>query len=675
MLAAEAVDEAPTLEGLSALVGDAPRELRALHRWLSGLGETHDLETATAALAGGVRWLRDGPGPSAKALALEPPPVARLRLLVTALERAPAFRRRFGAALTTLLENADFEPLFEIGLPNDRGILEETSDRLARRFLPSTGDERDGAELIGRIVRNRRDAAMLSALPAELLRALTDCLGRAAPWARAQAALRDAIALVATRTSALGLSREIRARSPEVALAASPYFLLPRLCDALFAGIGSTAACEEQIAACRATLVSVHEHLEQFGVSIDVVYRMEVIEKSLERLHDLILLVHGDDAAETAVSLVGKLARERQRDHSLRDLLRTNVHLLARKIIERAGETGEHYITATRAEYWKMIASAAGGGFLTAGTTVLKYLVAWGQFPLFVEGVFASTNYALSFVAMQLLGMTLATKQPSMTAAALAGALHGSLGREGEPEPELDELAGLIARICRSQLAAAIGNLGMVIPTAIGFHFLYARLAGHPFFDEKAAEHTLHSLNPAHSGTVFFAALTGVLLWLSSVGAGWFENWAVYRHLADALARHRLRRLVGRARMERFARWFRHHVAGFGGNVSLGALLGMTPVVGKFFGLPLEVRHVTLSTGSLALAVCAMGPRVAWSQGLFGAAVGIAVIGTLNFGVSFALALGVAVRARGVEHAGRRLLRAVMARLLRSPGEFFFPSA
>jgi site-specific recombinase len=81
---------------------------------------------------------------------------------------------------------------------------------------------------------------------------------------------------------------------------------------------------------------------------------------------------------------------------------------------------------------------------------------------------------------------------------------------------------------------------------------------------------------------------------------------------------------------------------------------------------------VTLSTGGLTLALCAGGFS---AHGVGAAACGIVVIGLLNFGVSFVLALGVAVRARGVEHAGLRLLGAVFGRLVRSPGEFFFPPA
>src|SRR5205823_9591436 len=113
-----------------------------------------------------------------------------------------------------------------------------------------------------------------------------------------------------------------------------PFFLLPRLCDALLDGIGSAAACREQIAACRETLESVHDHLEEFGVSVDVVYRIEVTHKNLDRLADLLAVAGAADPVERAhagCALLARLVAARARQGSLRDLVRTNVHLVARK--------------------------------------------------------------------------------------------------------------------------------------------------------------------------------------------------------------------------------------------------------------------------------------------------------------------------------------------------------
>jgi site-specific recombinase len=642
-----------------------PRDVRALHRWLTTLTPTPTLDTAATGLEAGARWLRTGSALSD----IEPAPVMRLRLLVEVLEGVPRWRDTLSAQVAALLRDGDALPALESGLPNDRGIGPESSDRLARRFLPVADDRRNLGALLSRLFPTAKDAAWLAAIPPELSARLIRLIVAGAPRALEplSRALLDAIALIATRTSALGLSREIRARSPDVPLAASPFFLLPRLCDALFTGIGSAASCREQIAECHAALEAVRAHLEEFGVSVDVVYRLEVIAQNLSRLADLLdLSIATDDARATlAMQLMARLVEARVRDRSLRDILRTNLHLLARKMIEHAGETGEHYITATARQWWRMLASAAGGGFVTGFTIVVKYLILWGGYPLFIEGALASANYAGSFLLMQLLGFTLATKQPSMIAAALAGSLHGS-----SDEPQLDALVTQIARICRSQLIAAIGNVGMVIPTALAFHFIYLHFKGHPFLDEHAAEHTIESLNPLHGGTIFFAALTGVLLWLSSLGAGWLENWSTYRRLPDAIAQHRLGRLVGRGTMHWLSRVFTHNVAGVGGNISIGVLLGMTPVIGKFFGVPLEVRHVTLSTGSLAQAIARLGFG---HPGVGSAFLGIAIILTLNFGVSFTLALTVALRARAASHAGRRLLRAVLARLVRDPLPFFLP--
>ena len=112
----------------------------------------------------------------------------------------------------------------------------------------------------------------------------------------------------------------------------------------------------------------------------------------------------------------------------------------------------------------------------------------------------------------------------------------------------------------------------------------------------------------------------------------------------------------------------------FGGNATLGFLLGMTPVMGKFFGLPLDVRHVTLSTGALTLAICTLGFTPDTLPLIYAAAAGIAIIGALNFGVSFLLALAVALRAREAKRSDRlRLIVSVLATFFRSPLQFFFP--
>src|SRR4051812_28311386 len=317
-----------------------PRDTRALHRWLAALpAEAPTLEIAMRALEAGARWLRSG----GALIESEPAPIVRVRLLVDVLQEVPPWRRAVAAAVARVCAEGDAMPALESGLPNDRGLWPESADRMSRRFLPSSDSARDLGALVSRMFPTMRDAVWLGFVPddvaAQLVKLLDDgnrAAGVAPPFAVLHQATLDVIALVATRTSALGLSREIRARSPEVPLAASPFFLLPRLCDALFSGIGSVASCRDQISACRDALGVVRAHLEEFGVSVDVVYRIEVIEKNLDRLRDLLAISDAGDLgarAVAAVALTAQIAAARVRHKSVRDMLSTNLHLLARKVI------------------------------------------------------------------------------------------------------------------------------------------------------------------------------------------------------------------------------------------------------------------------------------------------------------------------------------------------------
>jgi site-specific recombinase len=588
-----------------------------------------------------------------------PSSIGRFELLVLAVERIPEVRRRVRACLSVTLAGTSAEKLFAVvGLPNDRGLVAEGVDRIAHFLLPTPPDEHDLAALVARIVRSTSDYDWLVPEVDPLLQRFSAALeGALGPLS---AAAVDAIGLIASRVSVLGMGENLRSRSRRTAIHDSPFFKLGRV---------SLAEMSREIDACRGELDRIRGDLEEHGVSVDVVYSIDAIERGLRRIERLLPLsvgAAGDPEQTRALMLVlgGGLIGER----SFSRLVADNMRLLARKVIERAGRTGEHYVTSSRAEYFKMLWSAAGGGVLTAGTAIGKFLIKWGYFALFIDGLLSSLVYAGSFLAIQFCGFTLATKQPSMTAAALAGTIRESAGPD-----RMSALIALIARISRSQFAAAVGNVGAVIVVAFACDLIYKLVTGAPFLDAETAKAAIASFDPLSSGTIFFAALTGVLLWISSLVAGWFENWLVYRRLPEAIEHHRLGRTIGKERMARAARFLEREAAGLGGSVSLGFLLGMMPVFAKFFGLPLDVRHVTLSSGSLSLAISSIGLEGGWAPILWGWA-GIACIGLLNFGVSFALALVIALRARDVPRGEQRTLPwAVLRRFLQRPIEFLWP--
>src|SRR3954470_14498088 len=108
-----------------------PRDVRALHRWLSSLpAEAGSLDVAMRVLEGAARWLRGG----GALIENEPAPIVRLRLLVDVLDEVPAWRRALAAAVAHVCADGDALPALEAGLPNDRGLWEESADRMSRRF-------------------------------------------------------------------------------------------------------------------------------------------------------------------------------------------------------------------------------------------------------------------------------------------------------------------------------------------------------------------------------------------------------------------------------------------------------------------------------------------------------------------------------------------------------------
>ncbi|MFN0244363.1 MAG: gliding motility protein [Planctomycetota bacterium] len=601
-------------------------------------------------------------------------------LLLARCEADASARAALARTLTSVFrETSALGLLAEGGLPNDRGLWEETSDRLARKLLPRPRDEHELEHALTHFLPKRRGLDALAQLSADELARLVERLEGAGLDTRPLAdAASEALLLLAVRIPALGLTEAMRERADEPSVRLSAFHVLAVRTHAVLAARDADSGVVEALASwyvcaadVRRACDGVSAHLESRGVSLDLVYAIDAIGASLHRMEQLLAVLTAPSRevrARAVASLWHELVDAKRTDASLRALLAQNLRLLARKVIERAGKTGEHYITTTRGEYFAMLASAAGGGLLTTFTAAFKLLITALGGPLFVQGLLSGFNYAASFVAIQHLGCTLATKQPSMTAAALAGIM-----RRAGPDATQD-LVTHVARIVRSQLAAALSNVLFVAIGAWLFHALWVWMRGTPFLAAEEADHVLESLHPWHSLTVFHAALTGVILWLSSLLGGSLENWAVYRRIPAAIAEHRLGARLGVDRMRRLARFIELHVSGWGGNVSLGFLLGMTPVLGKFFGLPLDVRHVTLSTGTLSLAVLDLGGEGWRDPRVWPAVIGIALIFVLNLGVSFGLALRVALRARDVEASSRRdFVRALLQRMTHAPLEFLFP--
>jgi site-specific recombinase len=234
----------------------------------------------------------------------------------------------------------------------------------------------------------------------------------------------------------------------------------------------------------------------------------------------------------------------------------------------------------------------------------------------------------------------------------------------GDARPVLD----LLARISRSQFAGLFGNIVGVAAGGALLDFGWLALTGAHLFSPADAEHALEAHHLFASPSLPLAVLTGCAVWLSSMAAGWAEDAAAYGRLQEGLD-------AGgptSARGGRLTRWVVRNLSGVVGNVSLAFFLVMLSFTGKVTGLPVDVRHVTVSATSVVLACLSLGDfttrEVAW------AAAGVSFIGILNIATGFAISLWVALRSRNAGTWARvHLMQALFKTPLGNPLRFVIP--
>jgi site-specific recombinase len=628
-----------------------------------------------------MEWLRHAPAAATPRDDTEPRtplPALRLKHLLRQIEQQPGLQDRLRALAAAFWRDIDAAALFaDFGFSARLSFGSELLGRTQALLLPGTPETRDLAALF-KLLFEPGDGGWIESLDEPTCEQLARLLGPGRE--RTRQVWLDAITILTSHVQAAGHASALRQRMEPSLLQREPFRQLATAALALRNAVQEdrradmlkeAAYLRALLDACRRAAASVMPHLEAYGVSVNIVFELDQLEGRCQRIEQLVNALLADSTALEGRHLLAELVGQLHGQKSLRALFAGRYSLLARQVAERNAETGEHYITRDRDEYRDMLRRAAGGGLVIAGTTFAKYAIAAIGLSAFWSGFFAGVNYATSFLVIMLLHWTMATKQPAMTAPTLAATLPQ--GRSSSDE-EIEAFVDRVAQLIRSQVAAIIGNVVVCGPVVLALQWLAIALFGTPLVGAADAQYTLQALTLL-GPTALFAAFTGVLLFTSSLIAGWAENWFVLHRLDSAIAWNpRFVATLGAARARRWAGWWRANVSGVAANVSLGLMLGIVPALAAFMGLPIEVRHVTLSTGQLGASLGALGWGLLAVPAFWWCVAGIGVIGVLNVTVSFFLAFKVALRSRGVRVADRaRIYAAIRARLLKRPMSFLRP--
>ncbi len=677
-----------------------PKNNKFLH-WLLGKPAPAG-DPLTAALAA----YRD---PNADSLELTRRLVACLR---PKTPTTPGFVERYAAMLEQLENDAELASAFRTHLVHfiatrrlvtfftDSGVLPGTGffsewwRILGNRLLPEVPDERRLKDCLHVICDRPDDWRWLEQIPSAYTQRFWALVApaeelRNIDWRGIQEQMLDAVALLAQRVSSLGVEGELMRISPDfdehtprfIALSAEAMVFINAFRVALNAAELAAADDGRQLLViadqCRKTLQRIRKRAMTVGTSLHLSYLLTRSEQSIERLQELVLILLASlqsTARTEAITAWTEFARAafaaENRRNSLRYYMNRLSHLLAVRVTENAARSGERYICDTKSDYLQMWRSAAGAGVLISVMALLKISAAALHAPLFVEALLFSLIYGLGFVLIYLLGMTVATKQPAMTAQTLAGLLSDL---KPTRSADVERLVDVITTVSRSQLAAIAGNVMVALPVAIAIGFGLSYLAGTPIISLDKGGHLMADLDPL-SWAIPHAAIAGFFLFLSGLIAGYFDNRAAYANVGPRLARLRwLRKLLGEARAGHFGLYIQEHLGGIMGNFLFGCMLGSTGVIGTILGLPLDIRHIAFSSANLGYAL--IGLQFALPlKAILWAGLGVALIGLTNLAVSFTLALRTALGARNIvfEHWGP-LFSAIGRRFRQQPRSFLLP--
>ena len=410
----------------------------------------------------------------------------------------------------------------------------------------------------------------------------------------------------------------------------------------------------------------------KFGISSKINQSLLKIRQQLRRIQDIIPILVVDteeDILTNSKNLVSNTLKYNSHRNNIRELIDDSTRLISHLITSHTAETGTHYIATSPKEYLKMFWKASGGGIIVGFLCIFKMMMSYSHGSEFSHAVLYSLNYAFGFIIIYLLGFTLATKQPAMTAATMAKVLSD----ESSSEKNYKEFANLVAKLSRTQFIAFVGNVLWSFPVAL------AIIYGMDWFLDKnfavaKADKLLKDLNPIESKAILHACIAGFFLFISGIISGNISNSSIFNQIPERISQSPfLNQVIGAKNSKKLSDFYTKHWAGIISNFWFGIFLGVIAPLGVFLGLDLDIRHITFSAGNFALALYGKGFDIDTYTFTI-SLVTIFLIGAFNFIVSFGLSMLLAFRSRKVNFGELTIIyKTILKYFIKNPLRFFIP--
>ena len=410
----------------------------------------------------------------------------------------------------------------------------------------------------------------------------------------------------------------------------------------------------------------------KFGISSKINQSLLKIRQQLKRIQDIIPILVVDteeDILTNSKNLVSNTLKYNSHRNNIRELIDDSTRLISHLITSHTAETGTHYIATSPKEYLKMFWKASGGGIIVGFLCIFKMMMSYSHGSEFSHAVLYSLNYAFGFIVIYLLGFTLATKQPAMTAATMAKVLSD----ESSSEKNYKEFANLVAKLSRTQFIAFVGNVLWSFPVALAIIYGMDWFRDENFAVAKA-DKLLKDLNPIESKAILHACIAGFFLFISGIISGNISNSSIFNQIPERISQSPfLNQVIGAKNSKKLSDFYTKHWAGIISNFWFGIFLGVIAPLGVFLGLDLDIRHITFSAGNFALALYGKGFDIDTYTFVI-SLVTIFLIGAFNFIVSFGLSMLLAFRSRKVNFGELTIIyKTILKYFIKNPLRFFIP--
>ena len=410
----------------------------------------------------------------------------------------------------------------------------------------------------------------------------------------------------------------------------------------------------------------------KFGISSKINQSLLKIRQQLRRIQDIIPILvvdNEEDILTNSKNLVSNTLKYNSHRNNIRELIDDSTRLISHLITSHTAETGTHYIATSSKEYLKMFWKASGGGIIVGFLCIFKMMMSYSHGSEFSHAVLYSLNYAFGFIIIYLLGFTLATKQPAMTAATMAKVLSD----ESSSDKNYKEFANLVAKLSRTQFIAFVGNVLWSFPVALAIIYGMDWFRDENFAAAKA-DKLLKDLNPIESKAILHACIAGFFLFISGIISGNISNSSIFNQVPERISQSPfLNQVIGAKNSKKLSDFYTKHWAGIISNFWFGIFLGVIAPLGVFLGLDLDIRHITFSAGNFALALYGKGFDIDTYTFVI-SLVTIFLIGAFNFIVSFGLSMLLAFRSRKVNFGELTIIyKTILKYFIKNPLRFFIP--